>query len=364
MPKANGDSKFEGATTTQAFADKLSNQRDTSIDILRGLAIFIMVFANLGPVMESSYPFILRFYGSLAAPIFITLAGMMVCLTYQIKQHSFKYYLIRGFSLIIIGMLIDILIWQIVPFRTVDVLYLIGLSLPLVYLANKLNLKLLSILTAFIFLITPIIQKFLGYSPYPIELDLSGNLTVEIDGQTSIFHHWIVDGWFPIFPWLGMACFGSILGKLRAQTKTFNRFQKESGFLLIILGGILWTFHKGPMYQREGYRELFYPPVTGFFILTIGIIILLFYLVDRTRNWQGWSFLKILGKSSLFMYIFHCSAIGLVVLKQWENLNILSVLTIYIVLLTIMVVLGVFLKKIKAKKSENNYLFRLLLGGK
>ncbi len=363
MPKANSDSKFPRTTSTQAFAEQLLNQRDTSVDILRGLAIFIMVLANLGPVAESSYPFILRFYGSLAAPIFITLAGMMVCLTYQIKQHSFKYYLIRGFSLIIIGMLIDILIWQIVPFRTVDVLYLIGVSLPLVYLANKLNLKGLSILTAFIFLLTPILQKFLGYSPYPIELDLSGNLTVEIDGQTSIFHHWIIDGWFPIFPWLGMAFFGSIIGRIRWKNQNVNRFQIESGLLLIVLGIILWTFHTGAMYEREGYRELFYPPVPGFFLLVIGLIILLFYFVDRTRNWSGWFFLKILGQSSLFMYIFHCSAIGLVVLKQWENLNLLSVLTSYIVLLNIMILVGIILKKIKSKKMLSNYLFRLLLGG-
>ncbi len=343
---------------------KALNQRDTSVDILRGLAIFIMVFANLAPVVGSSYPFIVRFYGSLAAPIFITLSGMMVCLTSQIKQHPFKYYLIRGICLIIIGMLIDILIWQILPLRTVDVLYLIGLSCPLVYLANKLTLKRLSILTAFIFLLTPILQQFLGYSPYPLEMDFSRNLTVEMNGQTSIFHHWIIDGWFPIFPWVGMAFFGCIIGKLRRRTRNFNQFQKESSLIFIITGAILWIFYPGSMYEREGYRELFYPPVPGFFLLVIGIIILLFYLVDRTHNWQGWSLFKILGQSALFMYIVHCLLIGLVIHNYWENVNFFSVIMIYLVLLTIMVVLGVILKRIKSKNFANGYLFKLILGGK
>ena len=65
-----------------------------------------------------------------------------------------------------------------------------------------------------------------------------------------------------------------------------------------------------------------------------------------------------------FMYIFHYAAIGLVIQNYWEDVNFSSVLIIDIVLLTIMIILGYFLKTIKSKKFVSTYLFRLIFGGK
>lgn len=46
--------------------------RDKTIDILRGLAIFTMIAANISPyVLIEPHPFWFRLYGSFAAPLFI-----------------------------------------------------------------------------------------------------------------------------------------------------------------------------------------------------------------------------------------------------------------------------------------------------
>ncbi len=45
--------------------------RDKKIDILRGLAIFTMIAANISPyVLIEPHPFWFRLYGSFAAPLF------------------------------------------------------------------------------------------------------------------------------------------------------------------------------------------------------------------------------------------------------------------------------------------------------
>src|SRR3954467_8108237 len=105
-------------------------KRDNTIDILRGMAIFAMIAANMAAHnLAEPHPFIFRLYGSFAAPTFILLAGMMVSYTAILKKHYFKYYLIRGLGILLVASLIDYFLWDTIPFSTFDVLYIIGLSL-------------------------------------------------------------------------------------------------------------------------------------------------------------------------------------------------------------------------------------------
>ena len=61
--------------------------RDLSVDLLRGLAIAVMVAANLVPfLLVPPAPFWLRVIASVAAPLFIFLSGMMVALSFRMKK--------------------------------------------------------------------------------------------------------------------------------------------------------------------------------------------------------------------------------------------------------------------------------------
>ena len=52
----------------------MAHDRDIAIDIVRGLAIFTMVAANMAAyVLAEPHPFGLRLYGTFAAPLFLSL---------------------------------------------------------------------------------------------------------------------------------------------------------------------------------------------------------------------------------------------------------------------------------------------------
>lgn len=145
----------------------LFTERDQSIDTIRGLAIILMIMGNLEPVLQNPHPLWLRIYGSFAAPLFVITAGMMVCLTSNKKNHNFNYYLLRGILIILIGALIDVLVWGLIPFLTIDVLYLIGLAIPCCYFINRCKISQIILITFSLIIVTIILQNILGYSSYP-----------------------------------------------------------------------------------------------------------------------------------------------------------------------------------------------------
>jgi len=349
----------------------MPHDRDITIDILRGLAIFTMVAANMaGSVVAQPHPFGLRFYGSFAAPLFILLSGMMVAFTAQTKGHEWKYFLLRGAVIMMVGLFVDVVIWNgVCPFVDVDVLYLIGLSVPLAFLYLHLGTSSQWVVIVLIFLLTPFLQKILGYTEYVNPIYLWGQQikTVPVKTQTSIFNHWIVDGWFPIFPWLGFSLLGVNFAHQRWKYQTFNTFGKKSILLLglgiLTLGSVIWWLYPGSLLTREEASELFYPPTVGYIITTIGLILTLFYIVDRKPSLFIYKPLRALGESSLFMYMIHIPLIEYVISPIWSKQNVQAFLLIYIGLSVFLILVAYGLRVLKAKWNKRPFIIRFLLGG-
>src|SRR5262249_37801344 len=96
-------------------------RRDLTIDILRGLAVFTMVAANLAAsALEGPHPLWFRLYGSFAAPLFVLLSGMMVAYTSRRQAHGLRYFASRGAVVVGIAALLEIAIWKFYPFMSVD----------------------------------------------------------------------------------------------------------------------------------------------------------------------------------------------------------------------------------------------------
>lgn len=338
--------------------------RDKTIDTLRGLAIFTMIAANLaGPVLADPHPFLFRFYGSFAAPLFILISGMMVAITTQTRSHDLKYFLVRGMLVMTVGALIDMLIWRIYPFTTVDVLYLIGISLPLAYLFQRLNAPYQWFIVISIFFLTPFLQNIFGYTDYPTEFFFpSGGLTIIIENQTNILNHWLIDGWFPVFPWLGFSLLGVILAKLRLKYKTFGESVFFlTGIFLLLFGSVIWYLYPGKFLTRAGYSELFYPPTPGYIISAVGLIVLLFFIVDYKHS-VAYNPLQALGESALFMYILHLSLIEYVIVPMRTNENFQTFLLIYIALSLLLILIAYGLRFFKIKWRGHPFIIRFLLG--
>jgi uncharacterized membrane protein len=274
------------------------------------LAIFTMVPANMSALVYAEpHEMWFRVAGSFAAPLFILLSGMMVSTNSVGKGYDLKYYLIRCGMLLSVAALIDVLVWHVIPFMTWDVLYVISFAMPIGYLFFKIEkawLRWLIILA--IFAAAPLLQSVLGYADYPTEISLWGEQLELPENETNVLNHLLVDGWFPLFPWLAFGLLGGELARLRKVVdgcRTLGKWALPLGLGLLAVGIAIWWTWPGPMLTREGYSELFYPPTYGFMVTTVGVIVTAFSLIDLCADWAGFQPLRVLGEAALFMYIVH-----------------------------------------------------------
>ena len=280
------------------------------IDALRGLAIILMVPANLAPYFAEPHPMWFRILGSFAAPTFIMLSAGMVVLTGE--RHSLSYYLKRGGIVLGVGVLLDTLLWEIFPFTSFDVLYTIGISLPLIYILRKVESRELLYLSVIIFLAMYVLQQLTGYHAEPLEVYFEEVYTPSI---TRILQSWFIDGWFPILPWLGYATLGALFFRtlFRENSGTSNRFLLFGGGLT--LAGFALLFIPLPfldnladgtiLESRGGYSEIFYPPTFAYIFTSIGIVMFFSALLRRMRFPAVSSLLAFFGRHSMMVYILH-----------------------------------------------------------
>jgi uncharacterized membrane protein len=340
--------------------------RDHSIDILRGIAIFAMIAANMAAYNYAEpHSFLFRIYGSLAAPIFVFLAGLMVPYTCITRNYRFSYFLKRGLSILIIAALIDFFLWQLIPFVTFDVLYMIGFSLPLAFLLTKMNKWINFVLCLLIFALTPFMQSLLGYAELPTELKTGSENIIAQYKSNPILNHFLVDGWFPLFPWLGMALLGNFVGRLRIEQGAEKMFRPFllSGCILFVAGIVTWKITSPNLIVREGYSELFYPPTLAYFATFTGGILFLLAVLYRLRNFTPLHFFAVYGKSSLLMYILHTIFIVIFFTKYISASDFFVFLQVYLWHAFLLWWIALFIQLMKAQINRLPFLLRFILGG-
>lgn len=344
--------------------------RNPTIDILRGIAIFTMVAANLSASLlqldDKSLPF--RLYGTFAAPLFVILAGMMVVVT-GTKHATAWHYVNRGLLIVACGCLLDLLIWHIYPLLGYDILYLTGVCIPAVYLITKYcGLFSRILIIGLLIAVTPWLQTLFGYRTELASVEIAAlpfNDYLALLFSKATLQRFLLDGWFPVLPWLSFALIGSLLGSLYLQGFSFvsKRFLAISVALLSI-GIALWLAQNPDLVMREGYSELFYPPTTGYFLTATGLVFLGFYLVEMTHQLAIHSVFLKLGHASLFMYLFH-QIVLVFVLNPIETLNdqpLPTFILTYLVVIAVMVMTGYKLARIKQKYNRLPFLVRFVIG--
>ncbi|MBS1634426.1 MAG: DUF1624 domain-containing protein [Bacteroidetes bacterium] len=338
-------------------------ERDHTIDILRGMAVFTMIAANMAAhSLLEPHPFLFRLYGSFAAPCFIFLAGMMVSYTAHYRGHKPVYYVWRGLMVIAVAALIDVFCWGVVPFTTFDVLYILGFSMPFTDLFLKLKKPLQIIFIAILFSLTPIMQHIYGYRPVltePMVKDFTNGLS-----QVPVLQQFLVDGWFPVFPWFGVAFLGAFAGQWRIEhePERINRYFILAGVLLTVTGIAGWYIMAPVLYTREGYSELFYPPTLPYLATMLGIIMLALGALYRIRNVKGMQFFAVYGRSSLLMYIVHTVLIVYVFNLFFPAYNLTGFLALYLCHAFILWGISAGVQFLK-KGRELPFLLSFLLGG-
>lgn len=300
------------------------------IDTLRGLAILLMIPANLAPYLGEPHSMWFRILGSFAAPTFIMLSAGMIVL--RGEKHSLSYYLKRGGIVVGVGVLLDTLLWKIFPFTSFDVLYPIGLAMPLLYLLRRVDARELFYIAVIFILGTYVLQALTGYHAEALEVYFDDMWTPSIG---RLLQSWFVDGWFPIFPWMGYAFIGALFFRtLFAEGIGTSHHFVTLGVVLTAIGFVLLfaplpyirNFADGSILEtRGGYSEIFYPPTFAYIFTSIGIVVLFSTLLRRIRFNPTHSVIGFFGRHSMMVYILHQVLGALVLLPILESQGVESI---------------------------------------
>jgi uncharacterized membrane protein len=304
---------------TAALSPPPARPRSHAIDALRGAAIVTMFAANLGgPCLEPPHPMWLRVYGSFAAPTFVLLAGMMTSLSSE--PAPLNRLLKRSALLLLLAVGIDLLCWGIDPFETFDVLYLLGLALPIAGVCSRLDLKVHLLLATSIIVVTPWLRHAVGYGPL---------LPDHLAYPWPAWRRLLVDGWFPVFPWLGLALWGGVLGRSSPLSEARRPWLLPLGSALVGLGAFAWWLAPPPIVTRAGYSELFYPPSPQYLAVAFGAVLLMLALFDKLERRFSLTWLVVLGRSSLLLYVAHVALIAFVLDEWFEGQTLPAFLGLY-----------------------------------
>lgn len=352
------------------------NTRIPWIDFLRGIAIMLMVPANYSPLLAEPHPLWLRMMGSYAAPIFILLSTGMVILNKNKEKHDLDYYLLRGSIIIFFGVLMDLLNWGIFPFVSYDILYLIGLALPVVYVVRHCRISQLISLGLIFFIFAWILQKGAGYHSAILEVYLDHPYW---PGIMRLFLSGLVDGWFPIFPWLGYAFFGAAFFKIIFLNSN-QLVSKKMLFLAMLTATICFIFlflpgngianvsNGGILESRIGYSEIFYPPTLFYLFSSLSVFLILAYAAQHLYQYKLSSVICLFGRHSMLIYILHLIIDAhilspLIALNGEETISRISTyIAMIFITMTALYFICKFIDYLKKFYTPSSLIFQVLLG--
>lgn len=196
---------------------KTKSQRFIEIDILRGLAILLMVFGHIlwdldyfGVIPMNNHVY--SFLQQTVPPLFFLLIGISLVVSKkkcEIKKTKdektfFKHLLVRGLKILCLGMLITIGSLIIMPSQPVffGVLHCIGFTVLLS--APFLKYRNFALLFAFLFIIAGFILAH-----YTVENPSIFHLIIGMH-QANVWQYTV--DYFPLLPWFGISLLGIVIG--------------------------------------------------------------------------------------------------------------------------------------------------------
>ena len=326
------------ATSVTAQAASASSSRIESIDMVRGIAILLMIMGHsydylsyeAAAVMGAASPlplamlnvnattasvFFNRWITHSGAPSFLYLAGVGAYLWAHKGgvQRSLTGFLIpRG--LLLIALQLTRTVMQLFTSKypaSLDVLWSIGMSMILLSFFSRLPRSILLFLSVVILAGhgLPAVLGFNGEGNVLWQVFMTAD-TFGFVGGTSIFNR------FPVIPWFGMMLLGYATGHLflmpLKQRKNVFLFLGLALFAVFLIMRLANIYGYQPLWQEypETWKTVAsfvniskYPPSLYFSLVALGTIFILFFCIDFFS--LRYLFLINIGSTSLFIYIVH-----------------------------------------------------------
>jgi uncharacterized membrane protein len=295
--------------------------RYTSIDVLRTMAIFMMVLVhfleNLAGATWSP--------AGLGAPMF----GFLVGVSYQLWVHSQvkkdrsedeinRASLRRGLFVFGVGFVFNIAVWLPADTFNWDVLTLIGTALVLIgWLRDTPDIVPVA-LCMVLFVMAPILRIETAYQLYWQDgyFDLDWKLNEIVLG-------YLVNGYFPVFPWLIFPLVGLLVGKRlipdapdwTLRVSVFRPFIFAAIGLIGVSLALRFTrpYQTGAPWSKLLGKWTMFPPSVEYMTGMVGVILLVFilgvWLIDMKGKANRFPrlllFVQTMSKYSFTVYVLH-----------------------------------------------------------
>ena len=288
--------------------------RYASIDVLRAVAICVMVLVHFG---ENLAGYIVPFAG-FGAPLFALLSGVGYRLwlrgreergtsNEEISRVSAR----RGLFVFGVGIAFNVCVWLPEDTFNWDVLTLIGFALLLFNYMRRFEGSLSLVVAAAVLFITPLMQATAEYDLYWTEGHFDPELTL-----TDVISGFLVTGYFPIFPWIAFSLVGFVVGdRLFRSPDAWRRAALAGagciGGALALLAIRPFLPEKIQMHLARGWTM--FPPTVAYVLGTLGLALLSLALLHRylDRNAKpgagGWwmQTATLMSRYSFTIYIVH-----------------------------------------------------------
>jgi uncharacterized membrane protein YeiB len=300
--------------------------RYPSIDILRMIAIFVMVLVHFCENLAGYTPPFVGF----GAPLFAVLSGVSYRLWVNGQQalgrtdeEISKISVRRGLFVLVLGFAFNVFIWLPEEIFNWDVLTFIGAALLLLNFARQLPLP-ISVLVAVISLsISPLLRGLADYPSYWPNGYFETDLTL-----TDLWIGFTTTGYFPFFPWIAYSLAGFVTASLLfAEPPEMGDDDAEeplpSVLPFVICGGTLVSLSVMLLLARPYLPPVIsqkllggwtmFPPTIEYVLATIGGALFLLgtahQLVDRNpatlRHTGLLNIAKTFSRYSLTIYVLH-----------------------------------------------------------
>ncbi len=314
--------------------------RNNTLDLLKGLAVIIMLLANTAPYffyLEENI--LIRLFFSIAAPIFIISSGYITQKNIETTQKNKSKFYYRIFQILFFGVFIDYFCWHAIPFISFDVLYLIAFSQLFLLFIKK---KYILFLTFILLIISILLHQNIEYRFF-----ISEPKTFSLDNfiAANPLKRYFFDGWFPILPWLVFFLLGSL-------SSIFDKMLIKFKFLFVLLGVfgfIIFIILNNNYFQpvRDNYLELWYPLNGNSLLIPISVLLIFIGIINFKViiNKILTQIIIDLGKNTLFVYTINAIVISLIFdfYKKGFNNNLL-----FVFIILAMILLTLLLQRLKS----------------
>ncbi|MEM1057587.1 MAG: heparan-alpha-glucosaminide N-acetyltransferase domain-containing protein [Bacteroidota bacterium] len=337
MPAGLSSTQATGALEPARPSATVRRPRITSIDVMRGLVIVLMMVDHVrerffyhisigDPVnleVASTGLFFTRLSSHLCAPVFVLLAGLGAWLYAHPRggesRSPSRFLFTRGLFLVVLEVVLvnQAWFWGFPPDTIyLQVIWAIGISMIALSLLVRLphwGIATLGLVIVF------------GHNALdPITVapgDLGYSLWTILHDRGSLFSSDVISVWasYPVLPWIGVILCGYALGPLYGSTVASEdrkrRLVQIGGGCLAVLAllrglnvyaePLPWTAGATPidtLMSMLNYTK--YPPSLAFLLLTLGGAFLMMAWLDTKDN-PATRVLQTFGQAPMFVYVLH-----------------------------------------------------------